>query len=368
MKILHVITALGNGGAEALLYRLCVNDRSNTHVIISLKSNGKYQSKLESINIQQFSLDIKSPLSLVEGLLRLRALIVSIDPNVVQSWLYHGDLFASLATLGQTVDLIWSVHNCHLGPFSKTLSLRIVLLLLGCLSWISPRCIIFCSRKALILHRKWNYNPKICMHIPNGVDVHEFYPSILSDAPRLLSAKPVLCCVSRDHPVKDIPNLIEALALLHERQISFTCLFVGSNLDENNHDLARLIHAKNLREHCKLIGPVEDVPALLRSIDIFVLPSKSEAFPNVILESMSCGVPCVATDVGDIKQIIGECGWVVPPANPTLLAASIESAIISFYSPAWPALRLKNRERIASSYNIDGMIQCYNKVWSDLCR
>ena len=63
------------------------------------------------------------------------------------------------------------------------------------------------------------------------------------------------------------------------------------------------------------------------AIDILCLSSRAEGFPNVIGEAMACGVPCVTTDVGDAKEIVGDTGWVAPPRDFERLAKSLDDAL-----------------------------------------
>ena len=95
-----------------------------------------------------------------------------------------------------------------------------------------------------------------------------------------------------------------------------------------------------------------------------VLSSRyGEGFPNVVAEAMACGTPCVATDIGDSKLIIGKTGWVVPPRNSFILAKSIENALNEKDTIKW-SKRCKNvRLRIKKNFSIGNMIKSYNKVW-----
>ena len=91
--------------------------------------------------------------------------------------------------------------------------------------------------------------------------------------------------------------------------------------------LAPLLAAPSLQGRVFALGPREDVPQLLPALDLYVLSSIQEALPNVVAEAMSCGVPCVVTDVGDAAWMVGDTGWVVPPAEDRLLADLIGQAL-----------------------------------------
>lgn len=110
-------------------------------------------------------------------------------------------------------------------------------------------------------------------------------------------------------------------------------------------ELKQELQAKAVRlgisEHVLLTGQREDAIAILRQMQIFVLPSIYEGLPTVILESMACGIPVIATDIPGTDELIidGENGWLVPPKDSTVLAQTIISALQE------PVLRSKYAER-----------------------
>ena len=91
---------------------------------------------------------------------------------------------------------------------------------------------------------------------------------------------------------------------MKQRCFDFTAVLVGKNLDNDNHDLVSIIEENSLSSRIHLLGTRNDIPAVMNGIDLFVLSSISEAFPNVLNEAMACGTPCISTDVGDASFII----------------------------------------------------------------
>ena len=91
--------------------------------------------------------------------------------------------------------------------------------------------------------------------------------------------------------------------------------------------ITTLLSDQNLGDEVVLLGASEDVPGLMNAMDLHVLSSYSEAAPNVLIEAMACGTPCLCTEVGDMPFIVGETGWVVPPKNSDALAAALLSAL-----------------------------------------
>jgi glycosyltransferase involved in cell wall biosynthesis len=74
-------------------------------------------------------------------------------------------------------------------------------------------------------------------------------------------------------------------------------------------------------------GFVRDVPAFLRELDLFCLPSRHEALPLALLEAMAAGLPCVATDVGDVRAAVADAALVVPPDDGPALAAALDALL-----------------------------------------
>jgi glycosyltransferase involved in cell wall biosynthesis len=107
----------------------------------------------------------------------------------------------------------------------------------------------------------------------------------------------------------------------------------------------------------------------MSALDLHVLPSLGEAFPNVVAEAMACGTPCVVTDVGDAPIIVGKAGWVVPPGTPVALADAIVTALeMRKDIGKWNMLRNDVREHVVANFGIETMISRYNFVWEEVVR
>ena len=173
--------------------------------------------------------------------------------------------------------------------------------------------------------------------------------------------------VSRYDPLKDLNTLMEAFEILKKYPLDFTLVLVGKNLDYDNIDLVKTIEKKELRKHIHLLGMRDDMPAVMNAIDLFVLSSISEAFPNVLNEAMACGVPCVTTNVGDAALIVKNTGWVVPPKNPKLISNAIIDAEAEFRSrnSLWLERKDKCQKRINENFSLEKMTEKYKKVWSN---
>jgi glycosyltransferase involved in cell wall biosynthesis len=166
--------------------------------------------------------------------------------------------------------------------------------------------------------------------IPSGVDPEALKPDpmarrITRQALSIPSETPVIGLVGRYHPQKDHQNFVHAAKLLVSKRPSVHFVLCGEGVTWENEELVTWIDHASIRASCHLLGRREDIPQLMASFDLATLSSCfGESFPNVIIEAMSCGVPCVVTDVGDSAYIVGSTGVAVPPRNPAALAEAWE--------------------------------------------
>ena len=161
-------------------------------------------------------------------------------------------------------------------------------------------------------------SPRAVHLIPNAVDTARFRP-----APRAASSVPTVLYVGRLAPEKNLFGPIAAAAKLRGR-LALTLRFIGDG------PLRAELVAQAARAGVALdVVPVVDharLPAAYAAADVFVLPSFTEGHAKVLLEAMSCGVPCVASNVGGNRDAIvdGRTGVLVDPADPGALADAIE--------------------------------------------
>jgi glycosyltransferase involved in cell wall biosynthesis len=106
----------------------------------------------------------------------------------------------------------------------------------------------------------------------------------------------------------------------------------------------------------------------MNALDLHVLSSAYlEAFPNVIAEAMACGTPCVATDVGDARRIIGTTGWIAPPADSCALAHAIDAALGALkHASTWRERQRACRTRIIENFSLQRMIERYEAAWRQI--
>lgn len=370
ISVLHIITGLENGGAEAVLYRLCAADRGRSHAVISLTGPGKYGPLLRARGINVHCLKMPQGRVTVRGLWRLWRLLRRERPAIVQTWMYHADLVGGvIARLAGQRNTVWGLHNTTLEPGKSSRTTIFVMRLCARLSGFIPRRIICCAEKCRDVHAEQGYDQSRMRVIPNGYDMSVSQPD--PAARLLLRAElgleknvPVLGFVARFDPQKDHANLLRALAHIKAQGIAAVCLLVGSGMDKDNLALAAMIAEHGLSDLIRLLGQRSDIPAVMNALDLHVMSSAfGEAFPNVLCEAMACGTPCVSTDVGDAALIVGNTGWIVPPRSPAELARAIDIALGTLGSAEWSERQRLARAHIEANFTITRMVAAYHAVW-----
>lgn len=367
MKVVHIITGLNEGGAEGVLTRMCLAE-PDKHIVISLMDFGKYGPILKQAGIEVHCIKLNSSFFKIKKILQLFFLLKKIQPQIVQTWMYHADFLGGIcARLAGIPNIFWGIRHSNLSKGNIKRTTYFIMKACAFLSYIIPKKIISCSREAINSHINQGYKKNKFVLIQNGYDLKKFKP-IKSQGNRFDSDKPILGMVARYDIQKDHNNLIQALALLKKNNVSFHVVLVGSGMVEDNFELVKLISYSSLEvnKDITLYGRCDDIPLLMNSFDLHVLSSLGEAFPNVLAEAMACGIPCVATNVGDTKEIINNLGWIVPAQNPTKLAEAIFFALQEYemYPDQWANRKSECIRHIKNNFEISSMIEKFHITWS----
>lgn len=371
--ILHIITGLDDGGAEAALYRLSSFDEKSILVVISLADKGKYGDLLKDAGIPVYCLNMPKGRLSFYGIYKLWRLINEVKPDVVQTWMYHADLIGGVvARIAGISAVCWGIHHTDMHPAKTKFTTRFVVRLCAKVSGFLPAKIVCCAHKSLQVHQQLGYPAEKCVVIPNGYDLGRFRQDEVARL-RVRSElyvdnnMPLLGMVARFDPQKDHPNLLKALWILKNNGLEFRCVLVGNGLTEINLDLSVLICKYELDDRVLLLGARDDIPDLMNALDINVLSSAyGEAFPNVLAEAMACGTPCVTTDVGDASVIVDDTGWIVPIQNGQALADALAECIQMLRDRSvWVVRQQRCRSRIVENFSIEKTVQAYQQVWRE---
>lgn len=373
MKVLHVVTGLRSGGAEVSLYKLCVTLSTHLHVVVSLMDEGKFGPMLRAQGIRVVTLEMPRGRITLRGLARLRQVLDTERPDLVQTWMYHSDLIGGvLARWLSAPTVCWGIRHSDLAVDANKRSTIMIARLCAVLSRWVPDRIVCCAEQALTVHQALGYDVTRCVVIPNGYDVSAFQPSReeglrLRDALGIPAERAVIGLVARFDPQKDHANLFRALARVRDLGWEIAVVLVGAGMLPDNNVVADLVEQSRLAGAVHLLGRRDDIPVIMSALDLHVLSSScGEAFPNVLAEAMACGIPCVTTDVGDGALIVGDTGWVVPPRDPGALAQAIVRALNERRDVArWARRQREARTRVVDKFSLQAMADAYDDLWTN---
>lgn len=375
LHIVHVISGLGQGGAETVLHRLIAADgQRHRHTVISMTGEGVFGARLRAAGAVVNTLDMPAGRLSLGGLWRLHRLLRTLAPDVVQTWMYHADLIGGImARLAGIRAVSWGIRNSGASLEKSSRVARAVAWTCARLSGVVPAVVVACAADAAKRHRDWGYRADRMQVIPNGYDLSRWKPDAgararLREQWGIGAAAPVIGSIARWNPLKDHANLIEAFARCAAVRPDMRCVLVGLDMDAGNAELGAMLDRWNVRGKVVLLGMREDVPDVMNALDIHVLSSCAEGFPNVVAEAVATEVACVVTDVGDAALIVGDDGWVAPPRNALALAGAIEQALEELGTPQMQLRRRQGRERVGRLYGLQAMVDAYDAVWQGLAR
>jgi len=373
LRVLHITTGLGNGGAEAVLFGLVTGDSAeNVHQIVSLTDAGYYGERLQRAGLTVRALDMPPGKITPSAIAELYRIIRAARVDRVQTWMYHANILGGVLARLAGARVIWGIHHSDLDAAKVSFSTRLAARVCAWLSAFVPARIVYCSRKAADVHVGLGYSRRRTVVVNNGVDVRRFKPD--ADARARVRAEwgvgegqLLLGMVARWDPIKDHGTLFAALAHVGSR-LPDDCrlVLVGPGMDCSNADLMTLMTRLGVHHRVSLAGARADVPAVMNALDLHILSSSGEAFGNVSIEAMACGVPAIVTAAGAGAEIVGDTGWVVPVRMPRVLGETIVTAIESMAcADDWSKRKDACRARVVEQFSLLRMVAGYRKVWHD---
>lgn len=352
MNILYVITGLGLGGAEKVVVDLAdqMVKRGHTVCIAYLKGNIVVKPKSESV--QMISLGLESPKKLLKALYNFRQLIRQFKPDVVHAHMVHANIFARLARLMCRIPkLICTAHNSNEGGKIRMLAYHYT-------NWLSDFNTNVSQEATDSLIQKGAFDQSNLHTVYNGIDLNKFYSD--KNSSKTSNQKIEFLSVGRFNEQKDYPNLLHAIAQVTQRNQNVHFNIAGDG--ELRSMIEVLIEQLGIGQYVTLLGRRDDVPDLMRQADCFVLSSKYEGLPTVLLEAIACGLFVIATDCGGSKEILNNNGYLIPSQNHNILAAKILDFINLSEND-----RIKNNEHaekyIKQNFDLNRVVEQWEKIY-----
>lgn len=372
-RIVHIINSFEYGGAEAMLCDLLLRtDRSRFEPsVVALIDDLTVAGPIRRADIPLVTMGMKPGVPDPRGLARLAQHLRRLRPHVIHTWMDHSNLIGGLAArMAGRTNVVWGVHHSdHVPGVAK----RTTLMTVSACAMLSRRLasrIVCCSEHSRVLYARRGFAFEKLMVIPNGFDTARFRPD--AAARRAVRSElgmdettPLVGLVARFDPCKDHATFLSAAAALCKVRPDVRYVLCGNKVDRSNAELTNLVNELGLERHVHLLGPRGDVPRVLAAIDVLASSSISEAFPLAVGEAMSCGVPCVVTNVGDSALIVGPTGQVVPPRDPQALADGLRS-VLSMPGERRAELCSDARKRIVERFDLAAVTRRYEDVYAEL--
>jgi glycosyltransferase involved in cell wall biosynthesis len=287
--------------------------------------------------------------------------------------MYHAAMIGGLAArMAGVPRLVWSIHHSNLSRRANRLSTLMVMRSSALLSHILPARIVYVARAARDVHERIGFARSKGVIIHNGFDVSKFRPdpSARADVRAELGVSDdvlLIGVVARFDVQKGHAIFVEAAVRLRTLVSEARFVLAGRGVDTENEVLVRWLETAGVADRVFLLGHRNDVNRLMASIDVLLLPSIGEAFPNVVGEAMASGVPCVATDVGDAAVLIGDTGFVSPPQDAACLSDRIAS-LLKLPRAEREALGVRARQRIEQDFQLRAAVRKYGELYASVRR
>tara|TARA_B100000029_G_scaffold475408_2_gene518627 strand:- start:3402 stop:4553 length:1152 start_codon:yes stop_codon:yes gene_type:complete len=365
VKIAFLIRKLDRGGAETQLMYLAKGliDSGHNVQIFVFYGGGSLEGKYTELGIPLNSLNKSGRWDLLFFATRWLIAVAKFRPCIVYSFLTEANLVALLVKFVRpSTDIIWGIRAA-----SDDSSLRPhdVFVWLGfniarMLSKV-PTYIVTNSYAGAETIAKKRFSRKGLVTIVNGVDMDEF---IISQSSRdwlcaeqnVLKSRPLIGIVARLDPIKNHQLFLLAAKTYLDNYDCATFVLVGDGNRSYKSLLEKMITKLDIEENVIWLGERSDMCQIYSALDVTTLCSNSEATPNVILESMACGTPCVATRVGDVARLLDGSGITIETNDHNSLAAAWAKSLERSAVTGREELAQQLRTFVNKSYSLEKMV------------
>ncbi len=360
-----ISTNLAYGGAETQLVRLAIHlKRRGWNVnVVSLIPPQAYVEELGATGIPVFSLDIKRKFPDPRPLLKLTRLIKATHPHIVHSFMVHANLLARFTRLLTPIPiLICSVRSIYEGNCFREFLYRLTDTFCDLTTQVSRAGLERYVSKRIVPSHKIRY-------IPNGVDTEQFKPDPhirLQVREKLgLEKNFVWLAVGRFDVPKDYPNMLQAFSQVVKEKPESFLLIVGDGLLRRS--IEKLAFKLKIDDRVRFLGTRQDIPQLMNAADAYVMSSKWEGMPNVLLEASACGIPIVATNVGGNNEVVldGRTGFLVPPKDPKALAEAMLN-LMSLPEEKRKEMGLEARTHVETNFSLSRVVDLWETLYQEL--
>jgi glycosyltransferase involved in cell wall biosynthesis len=360
VHVLHIVSGLPPGGMELAMARLirATESRRLRHTVVCLKGEpviaDAFPATTAIHSLHSRPNDPRLPW-------QLWRLICQAQPTVIhaRNWGAWPDVALARLLAWPVAPLVFSFHGLAGTapmPLRRRIAFHVLSRMTTCLVTVCEA-----AKRMLVERFRWP-SPRVHV-IPNGVDTQRFSPH-----PRQPGAshRLVIGSVGSLTSVKNHSLLVHAFAALLRAGVDCELRIAGEGPERSATE--KLAGELGIASRILLCGHLDDVPQFLRGLDVFALPSSSEAHPNALLEAMSCGLPCVATDVGGVAEVLdsGRCGRLSPAGDVERFSAALRDLCDN--RDARRSLAAAARKQVEDSYDLSAMVAAYERLYRGASR
>ncbi|MNH77820.1 GDP-mannose-dependent alpha-(1-6)-phosphatidylinositol monomannoside mannosyltransferase [compost metagenome] len=361
-RVLYLITGFDYAGAESQLVHICRSLKSKGYLVqlISMVQPVAYLDELDEMGVEVHSLNMRKGIPDPRAIFRLRRFIRSFKPDVIHSHMVHANLLARVTRLFVPMKLlICTAHSINEGGRLRNLLYRITDPLCDLMTNVSQEAVDrYIEIKAAPRHK--------IIFMPNGINLDHFSRSeqdrMLLRREMNLEGKFIWLALGRLVPEKDYETMLRAFAGVIRAYPASHLLIAGIGPERSR--LEELCRALELEQSVLFLGMRTDVTRLMSAADGYLMSSKWEGLPMVLLEASASGLPIVATDVGGNKEVVheGVNGYLAKASDPDQLA---ECMIRVMAKPEEIRFEMGSagREYVGGKFNINTIVERWENVY-----
>jgi glycosyltransferase involved in cell wall biosynthesis len=359
MRVLLFTRSLSAGGAERQLVLLAksLHGRGISVAVMLFYGDGAFRPELDEAGVQVINLKKSGRWDAIGFAFKTVQFVREFKPDVIYTFMGANVIASCLSPLFGKTKVVWGVRSSDMDLNHYDWLSRLFDRFAIVFSRFADAIICNSERGREHILRQGYVNSSITV-IPNGIDVKRFANTTSSRQVRrsewhVSEESVVLGIMARIDAMKDHATLLEAVKRVLQVHSNVRLVSVGSGDATLQARLIQQTASLGIQHSVHWVGHSNDPVKDYSAFDVLIQSSSfGEGFPNAIGEAMACGLPVVATDAGDCRRIVDDCGWIVPPMDPEALAAAIGQAITAL--PNWPTER--SRKRIQENFSVDAMV------------
>ena len=377
-NILHVYGGMPAGGVKTTLFNILRNQPQNSsHTVLDLNHKGKIKppADIDNIPFEMQTLDREGIASIDEELSAVRQAIEATNPTVIQAWGDYGNyITVKAADAGIAhAPIIARMSSSRTFEEASMPGSPVPKGILRETARLSPliKLAIYTSAEVDRIHKGMGFQPQNSTQIYNGVCTDTFTPQSNKQAN---DNGFVIGHSGRFNPhAKNQFGFIEAAAILSARVKHVNFIMCGDGVDNDNVELQEAIRQKGLSGRVQTLGKRNDMPDVYNLADVWASTSRTEAFPNVVLEAMSCAKVVTATKTGMPELTVADDRLIIPTAK----ELPAEQAWVEQQAAVWEMLAnmppkerleigLSNRDRIVDAFDLTSQVERFYKIYTEI--